>query len=282
MLAPGVIGLIIIGCIGPPLPVEPEELPNAVVGVVYRQQLTAGGHQPLRWTVEGELPPGLTLGSTTGVLAGTPADAGGFTFVVRVADAPLPLPREGWRTYTLTVLPRLELDATLPPARVGQPYSHKFAVTGGVPPYQAAVIGLPGGLGFDPPTLTIAGTPVSAYGALLLEVSVTDSGTPRQTLTRRLILTIKPAIVRITIDSLPAGTVGSAYNQTIRVADGLPPYTWAVVAGVLPDGLRLNTTTGVISGTPTTAQTAVFTVRVRDGDSPPSEATTEYALTIEP
>ncbi|MCL1867420.1 MAG: putative Ig domain-containing protein [Paludibacter sp.] len=63
----------------------------------------------------------------------------------------------------------------------------------------------------------------------------------------------------ITTASLPNGTVGTAYSQTLA-ATGDTPITWTLESGALPTGLSL-ATTGVISGTPTTAATSTFTVK---------------------
>ena len=53
---------------------------------------------------------------------------------------------------------------------------------------------------------------------------------------------------------LPQGTVSAAYSYTLAATGGTAPYTWAVSSGALPAGLSL-ATTGVVSGTPTTAGT---------------------------
>ena len=63
----------------------------------------------------------------------------------------------------------------------------------------------------------------------------------------------------ITTASLPNGTVGTAYSQTLT-ATGETPITWSIDSGTLPTGLSL-AGTGVISGTPTTAATSAFTVK---------------------
>lgn len=70
-------------------------------------------------------------------------------------------------------------------------------------------------------------------------------------------LTISPA-------SLPAAPLNVAYSKTITASDGTAPYTYAIVSGSLPTGLTLNTSTGQISGTPTTAGTFSFTIGATD------------------
>jgi hypothetical protein len=71
-------------------------------------------------------------------------------------------------------------------------------------------------------------------------------------------ITLSPA-------TLPAGTVGVAYSQTIVGSGGTAPYTFTVVAGALPAGLSL-TAAGVLSGTPTTASNYTFTIRGTDAN----------------
>jgi len=62
----------------------------------------------------------------------------------------------------------------------------------------------------------------------------------------------------------PGATVGAPYSTQIVVSGGTPPYTYSVPPGFLPPGLTLDTTTGVISGTPTSVGTYNFTVTVTD------------------
>lgn len=85
----------------------------------------------------------------------------------------------------------------------------------------------------------------------------------------------------VTTSALAGGTVGSAYSQTLQAIGGTSPYTWAVTSGSLPSGLSLNSSTGVISGTPGSNGTSNFTVTATDSSSPtPQTASAALSITI--
>ena len=84
----------------------------------------------------------------------------------------------------------------------------------------------------------------------------------------------------ITTSSLPAGAVGTAYSQTLLASGGIPPYTWRIASGSLPAGLSLNSSTGVISGTPTLAVSSTFVVEVEDSESTPEVAQASFTLGV--
>jgi hypothetical protein len=83
----------------------------------------------------------------------------------------------------------------------------------------------------------------------------------------------------ITTTTLPNGTVDTAYSQTLA-ASGTAPIAWTIDSGALPGGLSLNNSTGEISGTPTTAGTANFTVKAANGVSP--DATKALSIATDP
>jgi hypothetical protein len=64
-------------------------------------------------------------------------------------------------------------------------------------------------------------------------------------------------------DTLPDGTVGTAYTGTVTATGGTGPYTYAVTSGTLPAGLTL-ASNGNITGTSTTAATSAFTITASD------------------
>lgn len=104
---------------------------------------------------------------------------------------------------------------------------------------------------------------------------IVDGGTLDENLANSLGDSVKYAPT-ITTTDLPNGTVGTAYNQTL-IADGTAPIKWSVTDGDLPDGLSLNESTGVITGTPTTADTYNFTVTATNDAGSDSK---EFTLTI--
>lgn len=77
-----------------------------------------------------------------------------------------------------------------------------------------------------------------------------------------------PALA-ISTSLLVEGNIRAVYNEPIRAIGGLPPYTWSLASGSLPDGLTLDSTTGVISGAPTRTGIFSFSVSVRDAANTP-------------
>jgi hypothetical protein len=109
----------------------------------------------------------------------------------------------------------------------------------------------------------INGVPTSA-GIFTFTVQVKDETRASDTETFR--VEILPAEApAITTEALSGGTVGEFYCcGNLFASGGVQPYTWSVVAGTLPPGLELPGGENTISGTPTTAGTFTFTVRVTD------------------
>ena len=72
----------------------------------------------------------------------------------------------------------------------------------------------------------------------------------------------------LTPTTLPGGILGQSYTETLSATGGTAPVTYAVSAGSLPTGLTLNTTTGVISGTPITSPLTTLSSFPIEGRTP--------------
>jgi hypothetical protein len=79
---------------------------------------------------------------------------------------------------------------------------------------------------------------------------------------------------------LPAGAVNLPYSTAVQASGGKSPYAWSLASGTLPSGLTLNSTSGAISGTPTTTGTFNFTAKAMDTSSPVQTATAPLSITI--
>ncbi|MFN7011388.1 MAG: Ig-like domain repeat protein [Allorhizobium sp.] len=77
--------------------------------------------------------------------------------------------------------------------------------------------------------------------------------------------------------TLSSGTVASAYTASVTASEGTAPYSFAVTAGSLPDGLTLSSA-GTLSGTPTTAGASSFTITATDSNGATGSAS--YSLTV--
>jgi hypothetical protein len=250
------------------LTISPATLPNGTIGSLYSQTLTAAGATgAVGWSITaGALPGGLTLGATTGVLSGTPTAAGSFNFTVQATDS---IGQSGTRAYTLQILSVLTISpATLPNGTISTPYSQTITATGGT-----GAVAFNVSSGSLPPGLILSGSGLIGGGGALLSGTPTTPGVYTftilgtdsigQTGTRTYTVQINGTLT-ISPTTLPAGTVGTAYSQTLAAAGASGAVTWSVASGSLPAGLALGAASGTISGTPTAAGTFAFAVQATD------------------
>ena len=278
---------IAVAAAAQPPTVTTTSLPGGTTGTAYSTTLQAsGGTTPYTWSVSaGTLPAGLSLVASTGVISGTPTTAGTVSFTVQVKDA-----ANNTATKALSiavaagVTPVQITTSSVPAGQVGVSYSTMIQATGGTTPYSWTITAgaLPAGLTLSAGTGSISGTP-TASGSFSFTAKVTDSTSPTaQTGTKAFNLTIAaaPNPVQITTNSLPSAQVNTAYSTTLAASNGTTPYSWSITSGSLPAGLTLTAATGAISGTPTTAGTSSFTVKVTDSGSPATSASANLSITV--
>jgi Domain of unknown function (DUF4382)/Putative Ig domain len=171
---------------------------------------------------------------------------------------------------------------SLPNGVVGLSYNATLAADGGVVPYTWSIDKgtLPAELSLDSITGTISGVP-TAGGDFTFTAKVSDNSTPVKSDTQRYTITIaaNETLVIATMN-VADGVEETAYNITVVALGGMPPYTWAIASGRLPDGLAVDTVSGVISGTPTKKGNYSFTIQVSDNATPANVATQRLRIRI--
>jgi len=264
-----------------------NSLPDGLVNSAYSNTLSAsGGTQPYTWSVtSGPLPPGLSLGDSSGTLSGTLTSAGSFSFTVQVRDS---------AGATATKMLTLTVNNPVP------------AITGLDPSSTLA-----GGAGF---TLTVNGSnfvsgatvrwngsnrtttftnttklraSISASDINSTQIANVTVNNPSPGGGASNVLTFQvsspgppgPTPLAIITAQLPDGTLAAAYSQTLSASGGAPPYQWSISSGTPPTGLSLAPATGVLGGIPSKAGDFAFTVTVTDSTQP-TPGTASKALRV--
>ena len=251
-----------------PFLVNPTTLPTPTVGTPYSQTISALGiHPPFTFSVSsGTLPAGLTLDSSTGVISGTPSSSATTLFTLTATDAN---GCTATRSHSITPLcPAISITpSSLAQGTVGTAYSRTLAASGGTAPYGSWTVtsgALPTGLTLNASTGVISGTPTApASPATSFTVRVTDTYGCQGSQT--VSLQICP-VVSLSATTPAVGMVGTSYSHAVSASGGAAPYSFAITTGTLPPGLNLNTSTGVISGTPTQAVSRSITLRATDAN----------------
>jgi uncharacterized repeat protein (TIGR03803 family) len=229
------------------------------------------------------------LGPLTGTLTGnvyagtytfTPVASGTYTFTLNCGGV-----ETGSASVTVGNAVQIVTTSPLPAGTVSKQYTATVQATGGTTPYTWAVANatpLPAGLTAAPDasgTLYITGTPTQ-FDVYTVSIGVLDSSSPQQSTQKTFQLPIASGLALV--PTLASGQTGVAYNQTATATGGLGPYKWTLSSGNLPAGLALNSTSGVISGTPTAVGSFKFSITVADSEGTPATFTQAYTVSTLP
>ncbi|HEV2299465.1 MAG TPA: putative Ig domain-containing protein [Candidatus Acidoferrales bacterium] len=254
-------------------------LPGGTNGENYSQPVNVtGGVAPLIFSIsQGNLPAGLHI-NTNGTVFGKPSGAAGTsTFTVQLTDQGQP-PVVVTQQYSITIQapPPLSVATTqlqVPSANLGSPYGFPLAASGGIAPITWSITSgtLPPGLSLDSTTGQISGIPtVQNSSPPAFTVTASDSAIPTQTAMASLSIAVgAPLPLSVATTQLPPGLSATPYSSTLHANGGVGPFTWAITSGILPSGLSLDSSTGIIFGIPTAVTSANFSVKVTDSESSP-------------
>ena len=153
---------------------------------------------------------------------------------------------------------------------VGTAYSQTLAASGTAPITWSVIGGsLPAGLSISSSNGVLSGTPAASGVSTFTVQAANTAGSNSKSFS----LTVAPNAIApiVTTVSLAAGTVGTGYSQTLT-ASGTAPINWTIISGSLPAGLWINTSNGIMGGTPTAAGSVTLTVQATNSAGSNSKA----------
>jgi uncharacterized protein (TIGR03437 family) len=262
-------------------------LPYGGVGQSYLAPITVTGSTDYTVKVTPTPPaPGLTFNGDLHRIEGEPTSAGAFPVTVTATDGQTQVVVS--KEFTIFVM-QISTSPQLPSADTCSNYSESFAVTDGPPPpynwsfltefFQVtsrATGGPPPGLTLNATTGVLSGTPTTAgqYNFTIEALSQSANVYATQS------FSITVSSLCFFSNPLLNGDLNSFYRESLIVAGGVAPLTWTVKGGDLPPGITINSSSGLLSGTPTALGLYNFTIQVVDNTG--ATATQSFSITINP
>src|SRR5690348_5680280 len=233
-----------------------QSLPDGTTNAEYAARfITVNADGPVTFTALSALPAGLSLDPLSGFLTGIPTATFNGTITVAANDT----------TNQIQFNVSLKINAAggggnsgasfantnLAVGRVGTAYAEQVTIANGVGPFTFGAQDLPPGISLNGQTGVLSGTPTAA-GRFFVTISAYDAGEANNSATILPILILPGnSDLQFITQSLNNGEVGTPFYDVYKVTNAAGSVVFA--ASGLPPGLWLDTTNGVVSGTPTNA-----------------------------
>ena len=243
----------------------------------------------------GALPTGVTIDSSSGLVSGTPTvtyATASVVFSVRDVNNVV-ASTTSTVSFTVSVTPISAVAGNTTPLSVQQntaitSFNSFTSVSNGTVPYTYFVSSgiLPIGIILNSGNGLVSGTPNTVQSAANVTFSVKDVNNvvASTTTTRSFEVTVIPISAVAGSTTTVSATQNSAitsFNAFTSVSNGTTPYTYYVSTGTLPPGITISSSTGLVSGTPNTAQSAAnVTFSVKDVNNVVASTTTTTSFTV--
>jgi len=257
----------------------------ATVGVEYRYAVTAvdPNVDTLAYVLV-QAPAGMALQSTTGAISWTPTagQVGSHPVTVRVSD---PGGLSATQAFSIVVAspnvaPRINSTPVIA-ATVGTAYAYDVdASDGNGDSLTYTLTQAPAGMGINATSGLIAWTPTAGQsGSHAVGVRVADPGGLAATQAFTIVVPVPNAAPQITTTPVGTAPVGATYQYDVNATDPNGD-TLAYSLTRSPAGMAIHAGTGLITWTPTAAQTGSHSVNVRVADAGGLAATQAFTVVV--
>ena len=230
----------------------------------------------LTWSATG-LPAGLTINSGTGTVSGTPTTAGSNSVVIKAADG------GGFSgTASFTWVITNTVSVANPGSQASGSGTAITPLTNAATDSQAgatltwSATGLPAGLTINSGTGTVSGTPTTA-GSNSVVIKAADGGGFSGTASFTWVITNTVSVANPGSQASGSGTAITPLTNSATDSQAGSTLTWSATG--LPAGLTINSGTGTVSGTPTTAGSNSVVIKAADGGGFSGTASFTWVIT---